>query len=109
VAGGPSCQGVLRDGSSVAVAGGTITGFCLASVISPGVGHVPQIAVEPQAQGDGIGGRLLDRALSGLARAGCRRATLSVSRSNVRAGTWYHRRGFRIVTRFASYHRDPGR
>ena len=95
--------------SRVAIWRGRIAGFCLATVISPGMGHVPQIAVHPSAQGTGLGGRLLRRALGALARQGCERVSLSVSLGNPRAAEWYRRQGFEPVTRFSSYHREaPG-
>jgi ribosomal protein S18 acetylase RimI-like enzyme len=107
VAGGPSCPALLRDASWVAIDSGRLVGFCLATEISAGVGHVPQIAVVPDRQGRGIGDRLLDRSLGGMARSGLSRVTLSVSVANVRAREWYRRHGFDLVTRFSSYHRDP--
>ena len=100
------CGRVRLEASSVLRWRGRIAGFCVATTTSPGVGHVPQIALDPAAQGQGLGSVLLARALDVLADDGCTRATLSVSRANARASAWYRRLGFRVIAPFASYHRD---
>lgn len=100
--------GTLHPGASrVARAGGRIVGFCLVTVVAPGVGHVPQVAVHPAAQGGGLGAALLRHAFQALRGDGCRRVTLSVSCRNERAAGWYARLGFAEAARFSAYWRDP--
>ncbi len=52
------------------------------------------IAVLPEAQGRGVGGRLLQGLLERLAALGARRLLLEVRRSNSRAIALYRRHGF---------------
>jgi ribosomal protein S18 acetylase RimI-like enzyme len=101
---GTGCGTLEADASSVAVRGRDVLGFCLATRIGTGSAHVPQVAVDPAQQGQGIGNLLLTRTLRLLAERGAQRVTLSVSRENVAAARWYAARGFRPVTRFAAYH-----
>ena len=100
------CGPVQDDASTVVTLRGRIVGFCIATTTAPGVGHVPQIALDPGLQGRGLGSVLLGHALESLVADGCGRVTLSVSRSNGRASAWYRRVGFRPLLPFASYTRD---
>ena len=90
--------------SSVARAGGVV-GFCIATRTSEAVGHIPQIAVLPAAQGRGVGAALMTRTVNRLREAGGSRVTLSVTRSNASAAAWYARAGFQVLTTFSSYYR----
>ena len=100
------CGPLQQDASAVVSLRGRVVGFCIATTTGPGVGHVPQIALDPAVQGRGLGSVLLGHALESLVADGCRRVTLSVSRSNGRASAWYRRVGFRPLLPFASYTRD---
>ena len=100
---GPGCGHLLPWASSVAVLGGRVAGFCLVTTVSPGVAHVPQVAVHPRHQGRGLGDALLGRARRCAAAEGCHRVTLSVSEENQRAGRWYEARGFQELERFSAY------
>lgn len=102
---GPGCGHFLPWASSVALVDGRVAGFCLVTTVSPGVAHVPQVAVRPGAQGRGLGGALLDRSLGCAAAEGCHRVTLSVSDENRRARGWYEGRGFRCLEPFSAYWR----
>ena len=106
ILGGQGCGEVVGESSLAAVRDGRVVGFCLGTLISPGVGHIPQIAVEPSAQGSGLGALLLGSTFRALGRRGARRVTLSVSTANERAADWYARLGFVPATRFCAYHRD---
>lgn len=100
------CGQAIPEGCLAAVRGGIVEGFCMATMISPGIGHVPQVAVSPAAQGLGLGSTLLSASQRALVRRGARRVTLSVSVANGRAAGWYGRLGFRPATRFSAYYRD---
>ena len=103
---GQGCGDPQADACVVALQGTSVVGFCLATTISDATGHVPQIAVSPSHQGRGVGGAMLAAAWRALAKAGARRMTLSVSRSNERAAAWYRRAGFWSATRFTAFVRD---
>ena len=102
------CGTVDAQASAVARQRGRVIGLCVASWTSMATGHVPQIAVAPGAQGRGVGRLLLARAVERLRAGGAGRVTLSTTRSNVRASSWYAALGFRPLTTFAAYHRSTG-
>lgn len=62
--------------------------------LRPGEGELFQLYVGRERQGDGLGGRLLDRALDHLSRCLPGRVWLGVWSGNVRAQAVYARRGF---------------
>lgn len=103
---GDGCGKTVPDASLAAVRDGRVEGFCLGTFVSAGVGHVPQVAVSPSAQGRGLGALLLGQSMRVMQRHGARRVTLSVSVRNERAGGWYARLGFAQATRFSAYYRD---
>jgi ribosomal protein S18 acetylase RimI-like enzyme len=100
------CGEPVAGACLVAVRDGAVVGFCLGTTITTAVGHVPQIAVDPSAQGCGVGRDLLIAGLHALAASGHRSVTLSVSLANERAASWYARAGFRQLTRFSAYIRS---
>ena len=59
-----------------------------------GVGEVYNLAVDPDAQGQGLGPLLLDVGLSHLAATGCREVVLWADARNTRALALYRSRGF---------------
>lgn len=69
-------------------------GVSLASVVGAGAGHVTQICVSPEWRGKGLGYRLLRASLESMRKAGCRRASLSVTTVNEPARSLYTRMGF---------------
>jgi ribosomal protein S18 acetylase RimI-like enzyme len=75
-------------------------GVCLCSTVAPDIGHITQICVLPELQGQQVGYELLRRALTSLADRGCRAATLTVTASNTGAVQLYERMGFRILRTF---------
>ncbi len=58
-------------------------------------GHLDRIAVDPRAQGTGLGRQALGFACATLATRGARRVGLSTQRDNVRSQRLYERFGFR--------------
>lgn len=72
-----------------------------------GEGEIANIAVSCAAQGRGIGGRLLDDALTAARAAGAEVVHLEVRASNDRAQALYASRGFGPVGRRRAYYRDP--
>ncbi len=61
----------------------------------PGWGHLDRIAVDPDAQGRGLGQEALAYAVAALAQAGAGRVALSTQETNVRSQRLYERFGFR--------------
>lgn len=78
----------LRDGVPVSYVG--VTSY-------PGWGHLDRIAVDPVAQGGGIGRSSLAFAVAHLARCGAGRVGLSTQRDNHRSQRLYERFGFRLT------------
>jgi ribosomal-protein-alanine N-acetyltransferase len=68
---------------------------------------VLNLAVAPEARGQGLGARLLQSALDCLSEAGAREVFLEVREGNVAAQNLYQRRGFRPIARRAGYYRNP--
>jgi ribosomal-protein-alanine N-acetyltransferase len=91
-------QGLLgQPGFLVADTGTGVAGFIVADTVShhgEPAGHVKDFAVHPAYRGQGLGTRLLDRALAVLDRPHVRRAKLEVRRSNDAAISLYRRFGF---------------
>ncbi len=70
--------------------------------------HIGNIAVAPDAQGRGIGRRLLGRALEEAAGRGVTLATLEARESNLRAIRLYEHFAFRPVAIRKRYYADSG-
>jgi ribosomal protein S18 acetylase RimI-like enzyme len=60
----------------------------------PGTGHVFSLYVDPDVQGAGLGGRLLEAAVSRMRDAGRTAVTLWVFAANASARAFYARHGF---------------
>jgi GNAT superfamily N-acetyltransferase len=60
-----------------------------------GDGHIRGMSVLPSRQGSGVAQQLLDAALEGLRRLGCKRAILDTTEPLTRAIRFYERNGFR--------------
>lgn len=75
------------------VGSGEVIGFCAFWIIYDEI-HINNLAVHPYYRGQGYGDLLLHHALLEGARAGGRRATLEVRRSNAVARTLYRKHGF---------------
>ena len=72
----------------------------LTSLLSPRVGHITQICVQPRLKGQGLGYELLRRSLVALAEAGCRKVSLTVTAANLEAVRLYEHVGFEKVHSF---------
>lgn len=70
--------------------------------------HIATLAVHPEYRRQGIGKRLLAKALRECAQRGARLATLEVRQTNAAAQEMYCRFGFEIVGRRAHYYNDNG-
>ncbi|UIO99664.1 ribosomal protein S18-alanine N-acetyltransferase [Halobaculum sp. CBA1158] len=88
---------------------GTVLGYVVGDVTpnhGRDIGHVKDIAVRPDAQGRGLGRRLLRTALTELAAAGASVVKLEVRESNHRAQELYVDEGFEPSRRVPSYYGD---
>jgi ribosomal protein S18 acetylase RimI-like enzyme len=92
----PGCGSFCAGASFAAYGSETrrLEGMSLASLVGPGMGHITQICVSPEARGRRLGFRLLDASLHHLKRLGCERASLSVTSWNREARDLYQRMGF---------------
>jgi ribosomal-protein-alanine N-acetyltransferase len=70
------------------------------------LGHVKDIAVHPERRGEGIGTRLLERALARLAAQGADRVKLEVRAGNETAIDLYRRFGFSFRHTVTGYYAD---
>lgn len=100
----PGCGAFLAPASFVALDAwtGRACGVSLASMLSPGVGHITQICVAPLLKGKGLGYELLRCSLTALAEAGCNKASLTVTAANADAVRLYERVGFEKVHDFSA-------
>ncbi|MFB6172308.1 MAG: ribosomal protein S18-alanine N-acetyltransferase [Haloarculaceae archaeon] len=88
---------------------GRIVGYVVADTVrdrGQPIGHVKDIAVHPDARGEGTGARLLERALSVLADQGVAWVKLEVREGNDAAISLYHQFGFAVRTTVPSYYGD---
>ena len=97
------CGEFLRRITTVGFGNSGMAGIVVATRLSPGVGHLPQISVAPEAQGNRIGAWLVDESLKRFRRAGYSAVSLTVTESNERAYKWYRRLGFEPVLPFKAY------
>lgn len=97
------CGGFLPGMTTVGYLDGKMAGIVVATELSPGVGHMPQISVAPDHQGSGIGAFLVDESLRRYKEAGYRAVSLTVTEQNERAEKWYRRLGFAEVLPFNAY------
>lgn len=86
-----------------------IVGYVVADVVrryGTEIGHVKDLAVAPAHRRLGVGGALLERALTVLADQDVRRAKLEVREGNDAARGLYERFGFRLRRRLPRYYAD---
>lgn len=89
----------------VALDGGTITGYAVATV-NVRRAELVSIAVAPDARGTGTGGALLASIIRRCRRARVPRLSLTVKVTNRRAQKFYTAFGFRRVRRVPAYYED---
>jgi ribosomal protein S18 acetylase RimI-like enzyme len=78
-------------------------GISLASMVSPGCGHITQICVNAAVRGKGVGHELLRRSMTSLKESGCHTVSLTVTSANADAVALYEKVGFRTIRRFSAY------
>ncbi len=78
-------------------------GLILASRLAPGTGHICQVSVLPEAQGQGLGTALVIASLARLRAAGLTGVSLSVTVDNRRAYRIYEDLGFRLRREFGAH------
>ena len=84
-------------------------GFIVADTVPNGgtpLGHVKDLAVRPDARGEGLGANLLGTALSICRQQGVGRVKLEVRETNEPAKRLYDRFGFEIHRRLPRYYDD---
>lgn len=70
------------------------------------IGHIKDLAIHPDAQGNGLGRRLLQRAVVGLTVENVRTIKLEVREHNERALSLYRGEGFAPTRRIPRYYSD---
>lgn len=98
-----------QPGFLVATRGDAVTGYVVSDVTpnyGRDIGHVKDVAVHPEVQGEGIGRALLTRALGTLALEGAKVVKLEVRESNDRAKALYTDLGFEATRRVPGYYDD---
>jgi ribosomal protein S18 acetylase RimI-like enzyme len=105
----PGCGSFLSDASFMGLnAQGIPCGFIISSKIATSSGMVPQIAIDPDYQGRGLGNSLMRRALTSMQAVGMRSVGLTVTKKNRRAFEWYQRLGFKLRKEFGAFVWDRG-
>jgi len=93
----------------VGVGGSEIVGYVVADVTpnyGRDVGHVKDLAVRPDAQGAGLGRRLLSQAIRRMASDGATLVKLEVREHNDPALSLYRDEGFELLRRVPGYYED---
>ncbi|MFW6384571.1 MAG: ribosomal protein S18-alanine N-acetyltransferase [Halodesulfurarchaeum sp.] len=88
---------VMEDVVPEREVGGDVAGYVVATVIESTrrpIGHVKDLAVKPDRQGEGRGRLLLEHSIAALAAQGATEVRLEVRPSNERAIQLYRRHGF---------------
>jgi [ribosomal protein S18]-alanine N-acetyltransferase len=96
----------LRDERSNGSGAARVLGYVVAW-FAGGEGEIANLAVDPDARGQGVGSALLDAALEEARRQSASRVFLEVRSSNLRARQLYESRGFTEVGRRRGYYRRP--
>jgi ribosomal protein S18 acetylase RimI-like enzyme len=95
-----SCGVLVPQASAMAAHRGQGLGFILVTEVALRQGHLPQIAVLPAYQRQGLGRGLLDYSIGQLAERGFESLSLIVSRANDRALKLYRAMGFQPMLTF---------
>ncbi|MBI1738618.1 MAG: GNAT family N-acetyltransferase [Acidobacteria bacterium] len=100
----PGCGQFLPEASFVVRAeeSSELTAAVLTSTVSMGVGHITQICVMPEFQGQRLGLRLMDAAIRALKSLRYHALTLTVTSQNAGAVRLYEKLGFHVVKKFAA-------
>ncbi|MDZ5811382.1 ribosomal protein S18-alanine N-acetyltransferase [Halorubrum sp. AD140] len=98
-----------EPGFLVAERGGGVVGYVVADATpnyGRDIGHVKDLAVHPDARGEGLGRTLLRSALSRLYAGDVAVVRLEVRESNAVARSLYADEGFEPIRRVSNYYRD---
>ncbi len=90
----------------VADEGGKILGYASALPLDAESADVESIAVDPDYQGKGIGGILLDAIEGEMIRRGYTRSVLEVRDKNEAAIVFYKRHGYDIISHLPRYYHE---
>lgn len=85
---------------------GELAGFVIARIVAR-QGEIANIAVDPKHQGTGLGGQLLDVAISAIVAEACEAIWLEVRETNEPAKRLYVSRGFEAIGRRKRYYKKP--
>ncbi len=102
-------RGRAPDLFLVAEAEGVVVGYAIGEVERRGVesvGHVMNIAIEPEWRRGGLAGMLLDEIERRFAAKGASTAYLEVRASNTPAKNLYRKRGYVEAGHLPNYYRD---
>lgn len=83
-----------------------VVGFALATRSNTVESRLLTIALDPGLQNRGLGGRLLKELEMRMRRYGALELTLEVREDNVRAITFYRRKGYELIGKMARYYQD---
>jgi len=97
------CGTFDRDSSFLAYGTDGLAGVILCTTLGGRNGHVCQVSVRPERQGQGLGRRLMEVALTAHCRQGLDVSSLSVTVSNKAALQLYEHLGFRVRKTFEAY------
>jgi ribosomal protein S18 acetylase RimI-like enzyme len=95
-----SCGRLVAEASALARRRGEDIGLIAVTETAPHQGHIPQVAVLPAYQRQGVGQLLLGYSVSRLAERHFDTLSLIVSRTNDQALRLYHANGFQAVLSF---------
>jgi ribosomal-protein-alanine N-acetyltransferase len=102
-------EGFLSEPGFLVADDASVVGYLVADTVEnhgAAIGHVKDIAVEPDRRGEGIGSRLLERTLGTLATRGVADVKLEVRGSNEAARSLYRRLGFEHHHTVPGYYDD---
>jgi ribosomal-protein-alanine N-acetyltransferase len=102
-------SGASEDYQTGPTASESIVGYVVANLVpnhGRSFGHVKDIAVHPDHRGEGVGAKLLERALRVLEIRGAQSVKLEVRASNERALSLYRDFGFEYLRTIPRYYDD---
>jgi ribosomal-protein-alanine N-acetyltransferase len=89
-----------------AVVGSEVVGYAVGVIRYGTVGHIVSLAVLEECRGKGIGARLLEKLMDGLAALGAEDMRLEVRESNIKAKSLYRAAGFQEKEIIKKYYAD---
>jgi ribosomal protein S18 acetylase RimI-like enzyme len=100
----PGCGIFMPEASFLALdVLGAPCGYVICCRIADRAAMIPQIAIHPSHQGQGVGNALMRRCLEQLQTMRFHSVSLTVTQKNQRACSWYQRLGFKIRKDFGAY------